>query len=115
MSAFVDAQARRERAGAIAAQVSDPVICPACQGDLDTGYECTRCGFDATPTLETRIGQALMDYDAVIRNCPANTSFLGSRACPKCGAMSDEGCRREARAAYAFIDAARKALGGGDE
>jgi hypothetical protein len=22
-------------------------ICPACGGDLDTGWECTRCGYDA--------------------------------------------------------------------
>lgn len=24
-------------------------ICPECSGDLDTGWECNRCGYDAMP------------------------------------------------------------------
>lgn len=54
MSAYSDVVKRQERAAAIAAQAGDPVQCPKCFGDLDTGYECTRCGYDAQPAT---IGQ----------------------------------------------------------
>lgn len=27
--------------------------CPECGGDLDTGYECNDCGFDALPELKS--------------------------------------------------------------
>lgn len=49
MSAYVDAVERRERAAALAEQASDPINCPKRGGNLDTGYECLDCGFDATP------------------------------------------------------------------
>lgn len=53
---------------------------------------------------------ALGEYDAVVAACPAKRMHLGERACPKCKAMSDEGCREEGRAAYAFICKVRAAL-----
>lgn len=28
--------------------------CPECGGQLDTGYECLHCGYDALPDLEYR-------------------------------------------------------------
>lgn len=110
MSSYSEAVARKEKAIAVAKQASDPITCPMCENDLDTGYECTGCGFDATPTLEGKIGGALETYDEVVRGCPANTSYLGDRDCPKCGAMRDEGCRNENRAAYTFIEQVRAYL-----
>lgn len=37
--------------------------CPNCLGDLDTGYECNTCGFDAAPWLKasTAINDAAHD------------------------------------------------------
>lgn len=26
-------------------------ICPKCGGNLDTGWECTKCGYDARPLI----------------------------------------------------------------
>jgi len=32
-------------------QVAREDICPECGGELDTGWECNRCGFDAHPLV----------------------------------------------------------------
>jgi len=61
-------------------------------------------------TLAASLSEALASYDAVVRACPANKTFLGEKPCPKCGAMSNEGCREENRAAYGYIQETRTAL-----
>ena len=53
--------------------------------------------------------RALGEYDAVVRACPANKTFLGEKLCPKCKAGPNEGCREEIRAAFTFIQEARQA------
>jgi hypothetical protein len=30
----------------------DRLKCPKCNGELDTGFECTECGHDAMPDVE---------------------------------------------------------------
>jgi hypothetical protein len=27
-------------------------LCPECLGDLDTGWECNKCGYDAMPLMQ---------------------------------------------------------------
>lgn len=34
--------------------------CPKCHGELDTGWECNSCGFDAQPIAERPITSAEM-------------------------------------------------------
>lgn len=31
-------------------------ICPECGGELDTGWECNSCGFDALPLVRKQFG-----------------------------------------------------------
>jgi tRNA(Ile2) C34 agmatinyltransferase TiaS len=31
-------------------------ICPECGGELDTGWECNSCGFDALPLVQKQFG-----------------------------------------------------------
>lgn len=52
----------------------------------------------------------LANYDAVVKACPANKTFLGEKPCPKCKAESNEGCREEIRACFSFLSNARAAL-----
>lgn len=52
----------------------------------------------------------LANYDAVVKSCPANKMFLGDKACPKCKAESNEGCREKIRACFSFLSNARAAL-----
>lgn len=33
------------------AALVDDDICPQCLGELDTGWECVECGFDARPAV----------------------------------------------------------------
>ena len=30
-------------------------FCPECSGELDTGFECNRCGYDARPEAEASV------------------------------------------------------------
>lgn len=32
-------------------------ICPECSGELDTGWECNSCGYDAMPLVSSEIQQ----------------------------------------------------------
>ena len=34
----------------------DDLVCRECGGELDTGYECNRCGFDMLPFIK-QIGE----------------------------------------------------------
>lgn len=54
MSAYNDAVARRAKADANTpeARIANN-LCPVCPGDLDTGWECNECGYDATPPTYT--------------------------------------------------------------
>lgn len=52
----------------------------------------------------------IAEYDAVVKVCPANKTFLGEKLCPKCKAGPDEGCREEIRASFTFISNARARL-----
>lgn len=36
---------------AVRQQVAREDVCPECGGELDTGWECNRCGFDAKPLV----------------------------------------------------------------
>lgn len=31
--------------------------CPMCLGELDTGWECNECGYDAQPWIKTRLAE----------------------------------------------------------
>jgi tRNA(Ile2) C34 agmatinyltransferase TiaS len=33
-------------------------ICPKCYGELDTGWECTKCGYDAKPLIRKNGSQS---------------------------------------------------------
>ena len=57
-----------------------------------------------------KIAEGLTAYDAVVKDCPANKTFLGDKLCPKCSAGPDEGCREEIRAAFTFIGIVRDCL-----
>lgn len=61
---------------------------------------------------EKVLREALVAYDKVERDCPANKRRLGEALCPTCHAGSGEGCRRTAIAAHALVEATRQALGG---
>lgn len=39
-------------------QVVNEDICPECGGDLDTGWECNDCGYDAKPEAYTDLDRA---------------------------------------------------------
>ena len=59
-----------------------------------------------------RLRDALAAYDATVKACPANKTFLGDKLCPKRKAGPDEGCREEIRATMPIIEAARAAIKG---
>lgn len=32
-------------------------VCPRCLGELDTGWECDKCGYDAEPLFTNNLGR----------------------------------------------------------
>ncbi len=53
---------------------------------------------------------AIAEYDAVVRDCPANRYHLGDQKCPKCGAMASDDCWPSNRAADRFVRAIKDML-----
>lgn len=83
------------------------------------GAEIDRCRKVEAENRELRTSQAelvealradLGEYDAVVKVCPANKTFLGDKLCPKCKAGPDKGCGEEIVASAQFISSVRNIL-----